>query len=185
MTIDTNNPPHGETQIFFHIKWVGKVSLMVGAAAFMTLLLVLAYITDKSGTSYWEVVKSRSMTRQSLGPAMLVAGLSLVAVTALMTWLISLYASFRVAGPLYRFSRNLELLIENGAATLVPIRRQDQLQQEGEQLQLSVKRLQIHDAAIGAVAGNVQSLLEEGGVPQGSVKKAIAKLQELDSHVQL
>jgi hypothetical protein len=59
---------------------------------------------------------------------MLIGGALIVLVAGLITWIITLYSSARVAGPLYRFSRNIELEIEHGPVETTRIRKGDSFQ---------------------------------------------------------
>jgi len=182
-SVQRQNEPH---PVLFHLNLVGKVALLVGAVACAGLVLVLLFITDKSGACYGEIFRSNSLTRQSLGPAMLVAGLGLVAFSGAMTWLVSLYSSFRIAGPLFRFARNLELMIENGPSSPVPIRTKDRLQREGRQLERSTDRLQAHYGAVREAADHAVALLESSdGRAAEYLPQTLAKLKELDRHVVL
>lgn len=181
-----NHQHSEEPQIFFHLKLVAKITLLVGAAACAGLILTLMSISQQSGSSYAETIRSFSLTREHLGIALLVAGLFLVAFAAVITWLITLYSSFRIAGPLFRFSRNLEMSITQGPKTLVPIRKRDSLQKEHGQLALSVHSLQAQYGALREAAGRAVASLESGD-KQGYAEaaSAIAKLKELDSRVRL
>src|SRR4030065_873565 len=110
-----NHQHNDEPQIFFHLKLVAKITLLVGAAACAGLILTLMSISHQSGSSYAETIRSFSLTREHLGTRLLVAGLFLVAFAAVITWLIALYSSFRIAGPLYRSACNLEIFLAQGA----------------------------------------------------------------------
>ncbi len=184
--IAVNYRINAEPQIFFHLKLVGKITLLVGAAACGGLLLMLMSISHQSGSSYAETIHSFSLTREHLGAALLVAGFFLVAFAAVIAWLITLYSSFRIAGPLFRFSRNLEMSIAPGPTTLVPIRKGDSLQEEYGHLEQSIHTLQAHYGALREAAGRAAAILESGdkhSYPEAV--SAIAKLKELDSHVRL
>lgn len=169
-------------RLFHYLKTIGIVALAAGGLSFATLILVLLFIGDNAGSSYWDVVRTGNITRQSLGSAMLLAGLFLVSATAAITWLVSLYASFRIAGPLFRFSRNLEKLISSGAATPTPIRKEDLLQEETRRFARSVEQLQGHYREIGAAADHALAQIDSGG--HGLVQ-SLAKLRELDRRVRL
>lgn len=172
----------GTSRLNYHLKITGTVALVVGGLSFATLLLLLAFISDNAGTTYWDVVRSGSVTHQFLGPGMVLAGLFLVGTTAAITWLISLYASFRIAGPLFRISRNIEVLIESGTATPTPIRKKDQLQKEMQQLVQSVEALQSHYLEIDAATDDALALIDSG---QHNLAPAIEKLRGLERRVQL
>lgn len=179
-----HTPPtqHDKCRLLYYLKIIGIVALVAGGLSLATLLLVLIFINDNTGASYLDFVRSGSITRQSLGPAMLLAGLFLVSVTAAITWLISLYASFRIAGPLFRFSRNMEILIKSGAVTPTPIRKEDQLQEEARQFARSVELLQGHYREMGAAADHALTLIDSGG---HGIGQPLAKLRELDHRVRL
>ena len=181
-----NRQHNDEPQIFFHLKLVAKITLLVGAAACAGLILTLMSISHQSGSSYAETIRSFSLTREHLGTALLVAGLFLVAFAAVITWLIALYSSFRIAGPLYRSACNLEIFIAQGPTTLVPIRKGDSLQKEYGHLKQSVHSLQAHYDALREAGSRAAAILESGDTRRyPEAASAIAKLKELDSHVRL
>jgi hypothetical protein len=178
-----NNQIQGTScRFFYYLKIIGIVAFVVGILSFATLLLLLAFISENSGSAYWDIVKSGSITRQSLGPGMLLAGLFLVSAAAAITWLISLYASFRIAGPLFRFSRNMEMLIESGAVTPLSIRKEDQLQAEAQQFAQSVESLQGHYQEIGAATDYALAQIDTGGQ---DLTQSLAKLREMDRRAHL
>ena len=87
---------------------------------------MVVLLAGSPGVSYLQNVQSLAMTHRQLPMVMLAGGLTLAAGTGLTTWLITLYSSFRVAGPLYRFSRNLELGIETGRVPRIRIRGREE-----------------------------------------------------------
>lgn len=177
-----NSAQSGQASLQFHLKLVGKVALIVGAVSFGALLAVLLLISDSSGDAYWQVVKSRSITRESLGPGMVLAGCFLVGAAALVTWVASLYASFRVAGPLFRFSRNMEKLIEGGPTNIIPIRQKDELQGEAKQLQDAADRLRSHYREVSTATERAIAAIDSGSAGR-DLAQSLATLQELDRHV--
>ncbi|MEW5943233.1 MAG: hypothetical protein AB1710_05175 [Pseudomonadota bacterium] len=179
-----NNIQVGSPHPLFHLKLVGKVAFFAGILSFAALFGVLVFVSDNSGDAYWQVVKAHSITHHALGPSMLLAGFFLVGATGVISWLVSLYASFRIAGPLFRFSRNMEKLIGKGPDELVPIRGRDQLQQEARQLEQSVERLRRHYREMETAADSALALISSGAEAE-SLAQAIAKLRDADSHVRL
>lgn len=176
------HPQSGGGRFFYHLKIIGGVALVIGSLSFATLMLLLTSISSSTGGTYWNIVQSGSVTHQSLGPGMALAGLFLVGAAAVITWLISLYASFRIAGPLFRISRNLEILTESGAATLTSIRRKDRLQTEMQQLMQSARLLQDHYRELEAATDNALALIDSGGHDLG---QSFARLRELERRVRL
>lgn len=142
----TGAPPRGEEtpEILFHLRWVAKIALSAGAVAAAGLAVMLYFLTDTTGATYGDLIKSHSATQHHLGPALLIGGCFLLAFTAILTWLITLYSSFRIAGPLFRLSRNLEASISRGPGSPVPIRESDRLHQEAALLEDSLGVLTSH-----------------------------------------
>lgn len=167
------------SSIAYHVRLVGKLGLSVGIAAAAVLLLTLTLITHSTGEDYGHIVRAHALTRQYLGPAMLVAGLALLAIIGIVTWAIALYSSFRIAGPLYRFSRNLELATAIGPIVPVTIRKDDILQKEAQEIEEALAAVRSHLAAIREAADDVEkALLANDAV---AYEQALARLKELES----
>lgn len=170
-----------KTHFLLRLRLVSRIALIVGGLACLSMVLVLTFITDKSGVNYDTIIRSYNLSRQHLGPTLLVAGLFLVSFSGVITFLISLYTGFYIAGPLYRFTRNLEIVIEQGPVAPIPTREQDQLKQEERQLRLSIIKLQNHYAALRAATDTALSQL----AAQQDPTAAIAQLKELDRATRL
>ncbi len=170
------------SSIAYHVRLVGKLGLSVGVAATAVLLLTLTLITHDGGESYGQIVQAHALTRQYLGPAMVVAGLVLLAIIGVITWLIALYSSFRIAGPLYRFSRNLELATAIGPVVPIKIRKDDALQQEAQAVDEALTAVRAHLAALRVEAEALESaLLADDSV---LYEEALARLKERERRAQ-
>ena len=169
------------------VKLVAKVGLSVAAAAGIGLLLVLALVSDGTGTSYRGIVGAYGLARQSLGPAMLVFGLTMVGFAGITTWLFSLYASFRIAGPLYRISRDLELQIEHGPIAPTPIRKTDRLQREWEEFDASVAALRAQHEELKQALSEVDKALRASKLTANAAAlvPAVARLKRAEQHARL
>ncbi|MBI3222908.1 MAG: hypothetical protein HYZ46_07565 [Nitrosomonadales bacterium] len=170
-----------QSHFLLRLHLVAKISLIVGGVACLSMVLALTFITDKSGVSYDTIIRSYSLSRQHLGPALLVEGLCLVAFAGVFTWLVALYAGFYIAGPLYRFSRNLEDFIKQGPVTPKPTRQKDKLKHEEQQILRSVVKLQNHYGAMRAAAETALAQIDA----QQNPAAAIAQLKELDRAARL
>lgn len=165
------------------MRWIGRVALAVGILAIVALLVVLNVLTDDSGKTYSDLVRSRSITDFYLRPTLVIGGCLLIGVSAFLTWLVALFASFRIAGPLFRFTRNFEMLRKGSVRGPIPIRRSDLLQNEAAQLAAAHARLAEHRAewrlkiaqALAAARGNSGDL--------ASLRAQVAELQAIADRV--
>lgn len=160
-------------------RFAAKIALIVGVVSCLGAALVLIFITGEPEGSYGAASRHYSQSLQHLTPTLLAAWLILMLFFGIVTWLISLYTSHYIAGPLYRFMRNMETFIEQGLVTPVPTRNADQLKQEEQQIRRSVAKLQQHYGEIRAVT--------EGALSQHGLQLAdsISKLKELDREAHL
>ena len=175
--------PHlaDKTHFLLRLRLVSRIALIVGGLACLGMVLVLTFITDKSGVTYETIIRSHSLSRQNLGPALLVVGLFLVAFSGVITYLISLYTGFYIAGPLFRFARNLEIFIAEGQVDPIPTRENDQLKQEEQQIKRSITKLQHHYGELRAATDAALIQLAS----QQNPSAAIAHLKELERAARL
>lgn len=111
------------------LRAIAKVAISVSLLSALILFTALYFLLiDQSEKSYLEAIASLTRSQQQLAMAMFVAGAMILLLAGFITWLITLYFSHRIAGPIYRFSRNLELQIEKGPVATIAIRKEDSLQ---------------------------------------------------------
>lgn len=164
---------------------MAKIGLSVGVAACAGLSVVLVLLSQDGGESYIGVIGAYGQAQQSLGPAMLVFGLAMAGFAGITTWLFSLYASFRIAGPMYRISRDLEIQIERGPVALTSIRKTDKLQREWKEFDAGVAALRAHCAELKQALSEAETALHAGGAHAAAFGAAIARLKETEQHVWL
>lgn len=182
----TPNKNKVELPIFFHLKWLAKIALSVAALAGIGLFLALFLITDGKGTEYGRLILNDNLTRQNLGPAILVFALAMVLIASIITWLISLYSSFRIAGPLFRFSQNLKNAIEHPSSVPMAIRQTDLLQREWTEFEASLATLGEHYHRLREALDQARQTLPEDGEPDlTALRQAVTRLRETERLVQL
>lgn len=170
-----------KSHLLLRLHLVAKIALIVGGVSFLAMVLALSFVTDKSGVGYGTIIRSFSMSRQHLTMALLIEGLCLVSFAGVFTWLVSLYAGFYIAGPLYRFARNIEDFIEQGPVTPVPTRQKDKLKYEEQQILRSIAKLQSHFGAMREAAETALAQIDA----QQNPAAAIAQLKKLDRAARL
>jgi exonuclease VII small subunit len=166
---------------------VANIGLSVALASALGLLLLLKLFSDGTASSYGQIVDVLGSTRHNLGPAIAVLGLVLVGFAGIVVWLFSLYASFRVAGPLYRMARDLEIQIEHGLATPVPIRATDQLQGEFKAFEACVVALQAQHEALKQASNELEDAIRIYTETQdlAALTAAFARLRQIEQRVRL
>ena len=117
------------------LRLTARVAVGVSLAGTIALLVTLyLLLREQSTENYFQIIQSLTRSQDHLAFAMLTAGTLIILVAALVTWIITLYSSHRVAGPLYRFSKNLEMEIERGPVATTALRKDDDFQELSKKL---------------------------------------------------
>lgn len=158
------------------LRLIGRISLWFAGAA-LAALIALVGLAEPASSDYFETISQLSAARQKLPMLMAVGGLLLAIGTALTTWLIALYSSFRVAGPLHRFCIDLEQGIRTGEVPHIRIRRADDLHDEARHLEESVAALYTHYNELDQALDEAMRCLRHDGIDAG--EDALARVRRI------
>lgn len=126
------------------LRVIGKISLLLAALTTLALAAFSGLLKEIPDGDYSTTVGTLALLKGQLDQFMVFGALGLVTLTAITTWVMALYSSFRVAGPLFRLARNLERLTECRNNELLPLRAGDRLQLEAAELKASQHALIDH-----------------------------------------
>ncbi|HIJ84999.1 MAG TPA: hypothetical protein HPQ00_12460, partial [Magnetococcales bacterium] len=127
-----------------HLHLVAKLSLWTGLSSGIVFAAVLFYLDIGQGNDYASLFHSLVMTRHHLKPVLLISGALLLASTGVVTWMIAIYSTYRVAGPLHQFTQTLKRQIEDGPCSVGHLRGTGDLESERLRLAGAANRLQYH-----------------------------------------
>ncbi len=163
--------------------WVGLLSLVIVSAV---ILMILPAIPDDYAKfiQYMTKVQYNLPLMISLSAALLISG------AGFTVWIICLYSSFRIAGPMYRFARNLEKQIADGPTEMLQIRNDDQLQGESQLFNQATEHLKDFYAQIKqssqAMRDKIKNeMLLNKAELDNSLKNDVALIQKQMHSVQL
>lgn len=159
--MDVNNNTNNFSGVrSLQLKLISQLALGSTLVVAIALAVVLLFLSDESGMDYTHLLQSHRVTQQHLISGLIIGGLFLTLCIGLISWLLMLYGSFRVAGPLYRIRRNLEQ-----AASLErprAIRRRDCFQDVSSQLGQAVGSLHDHYADMGSQLDQFEAAMASG-----------------------
>ena len=170
--VENNDVCATERETLKRFKQLAWIALLTGLAAAIVLGGLIHFLSAENGTSYAEMIKVHWLTRSHLVPALWIAGLFLFSLAALITGGIALYSSFRVAGPLYRFARNLTVSEKH---SIIGIREGDCLQDVSRQLQDSIHTLDVHKQAIRELTEKAEECLQSSNENAAAEYAALIK----------
>lgn len=172
--MSTKNVKKQRLLLSHHLKLVAKLTLYTSLVAAVVLLFVLFMIKGPEAGSYADLIRSYTITRQNLWLILLLSGLAMLVLIGGITWLVCLYSSSLVAGPVYRFARNLEAATK--AEPVLKIRSGDALQEVSDQLISCVDNLNKHYSELDGLVDQALAALEKD--EDGEFKNAIKALEE-------
>jgi len=164
-----------------HVKLISKVAIFTSLCASVVLLTLLFVISEEGQGNYLQIIQAHTITRQQLSSSMLVAVLLLLAIIGISVWLISLFSSFRIAGPLYRLTQNLQAALS--FSNQQDIRHDDALQDIAREVRDSAEHLKQHYQLLDELIKKIDSSLENQNIDVANV--ALLRLKEIESSVQL
>ena len=168
------------------LRVTAKVAISVSLLSALILLMVLYFVLiDHSEKNYLEAIASLTRSQQQLAVAMFVAGALILILAGIITWLVTLYFSHRIAGPIYRLTKNLELEIEKGPVSTIAIRKEDSLQALSTKLETAARGLSRYYDSQKEIVDQIYRLVDgEYEVDGKEFSKRIDKLQETVSSQQ-
>ncbi len=164
-------------------KIISRITLATMLAAGLVLLVAVLLFEDEQGLDYLSLVQSYTVTEKNLDAMLIMAGLFLLFCVGTASWVLTLYASFRIAGPLFRMARNLELA--SSRRDLPGIRKRDCLQDVSQQLQTAVNMLHDHYACIGTQLDHLEQELLKESKDKNAIRSYINALKDDARHVRL
>jgi len=170
---------------YFFLDVIVKISLAIFLVATLTLIFVMLFVFASYDGSYEDFIRSQLITQKNIQLAMLMSGLFLIMVTTLITWLIGLYASFKVAGPLFRFSENISRLMEKKDGR--NIRKDDCFQELSVSMLKAIDKMDSHKQELKLNIDRYSKLMagSNGENKKDELLKSLCCLKDVESRIKL
>ena len=156
--------------LFAQLLRVSKIAFWVGLLGIITVSLMIMMILPAIPEDYSDFIQYMARVQHDLPVMLELSALILISGAAFTIWIICLYSSFRIAGPLYRFARNLEDQTVHGPTEILQIRNEDRLQGE----------CQLFNLTIASLIEFYTELKQSNKHIQGEIKKQIELNNEVD-----
>ncbi len=164
---------------------VTKVSISVSIITFVILIIMISIIMPDNIDSYNNFIQSQAITHQTMPYAISIAGLLLILLCSLISGFISLYSSFRIAGPLYRFSQNLRYSLNSNK--MIALRSDDCLQDLSKSIIHAAKQSERHKNKILLQIEQCQKIMQQDESENKSnrLNKALQQLKNIERQAKL
>jgi len=155
---------------------VAKISLSTSIFTFTILMVMISFAWVDHGGGYGDFIESQLISHKNIQYSIIIAGLLLVLMSALISWFVSLYGSFRIAGPLYRFAQNMSHC--HNPDTMLSLRSDDCLQELSNKIIHTAKQVENHKQEIVKLINSYQQFADSPDTLNNS-KKLFDILQQI------
>lgn len=157
-------------------KIIARIAMVATLAAVVILVSAVLFFAGEKGLDYFSLLQFRAITQDNLPELLTISGLFLVVCIGAVSWVLALYGSFRVAGPLYRLARNLEQASES--SDILGVRKGDCFQDISRQLCQAVEKVHEHYASLGQQFNDIENMFEAGWRTPEELEPMITKIKE-------
>jgi len=164
-------------------KIITRIALSATLAGGLLLLVAVLFFKNGQGLNYLHLMQSYTVTQKNLDSMLWIAGLFFIFCVGAASWCLALYFSFRMAGPLFRMARNLE--VASSTRHFPDIRKRDCLQKLSQQLKASVSELHDHYAGITSQLDQLEHEFSKATPDSESIESSINSLKGQMHHVRL
>ncbi len=149
---------------------------IIAMAAASTLLYFLS--GDTVTASYRSSHLVLEKTSDAIIGKLVITNLAVLVAFVIVTVFVTLYVSFKIGGPLYRFSQDLEYIAQGNLKKRIRLRKADQLQKFAGDINNMVENIEIRIREIQFQIDGLSEAVEGEDFDRGAVAEKAAALYE-------
>ncbi|MBA4369150.1 MAG: hypothetical protein C0403_16095 [Desulfobacterium sp.] len=127
----------------FQIKFIVKFCLIVLAGVILSTALLFFFSQDTLTSSFDHSKLVIRKTGSAILPAVIYTNLITLGVVCIITILVTLYISHKIAGPIFRFEKEIKAIAQGDLCKKIVLRKQDQVKEMADSINQMVNSL--HD----------------------------------------
>ncbi len=127
----------------FQIKFIVKFCLIVLAGVILSTALLFLFSQDTLTSSFDDSKLVIRKTGSAILPAVVYTNLITLGVVCIVTIFVTLYISHKIAGPMFRFEKEIKTIGQGNLCKKIVLRKQDQVKEMADSLNHMVHSL--HD----------------------------------------
>lgn len=162
------------------LRVTARVGLGISVVSTLALIVTLFLLFHgQQQENYLLIVQSLTQSQDRLLPVMFIGGAMILVLAGLIIWFVLLYSSARIAGPLYRFKKNIELEINQGPVPTIKLRKGDYLQELSAKLSGTAQGLmKYYDSQLAVVDALEQHLRGDNANDSESYQQLLSQLNQ-------
>jgi methyl-accepting chemotaxis protein len=168
----------------FIIKFLLKFTCSVIAGLFIILLSIFLVIPNKNVLHYYEAISAFININKTLFNTFLIAGAIELVFIIIVVHIVSIFASHKFAGPLYRLEKIIEDISDGKLKQTVRFRKYDPLREVEDACNNSINELTGNIKAISKAFEEMNKSKEELDGTEGSISKFKERISALETEIE-
>ena len=184
-----NRHPHRRKQYFvkkdFQFRFILKFCLIVLAGVIISTLLLFLFSQGTLTSSFHQSRVTIKSTALAILPAAIYTNLITLGLITLATIVVTLFISHRIAGPMFRFEKELKAIGEGDLTKDIRLRKEDQITEMAASLNKAVASL--HEKVLDIKKG-VEQIIESASrqkAPEGLIEELTHLHQRIESNFKI
>ena len=169
----------------FQIRFIIKFCLIVLAGVILSTALLFFF---SQGTLTSSFDDSRLVIRKTgiaILPAVIYTNLITLGVVSLIMIFVTLYISHKIAGPMFRFEKEIQIIAQGDLSNMIVLRKKDQVKEMADSLDQMRKSLHQKISEIHGEVTNLESIIQHHPVPDQVLEKIQALKQTIETNFKL
>lgn len=149
----------------FQIQFIIKFCLIVLAGVILSTALLFFF---SQGTLTSSFDHSRLVIRKTgiaILPAVIYTNLITLGVVSVIMIFVTLYISHKIAGPMFRFEKEIQIIAQGDLSSVIALRKKDQVKEMADSLNQMTRSLNRKISDIRLEIINLESIIQEHPVP--------------------
>lgn len=169
----------------FQIRFIIKFCLIVLAGVILSTALLFFF---SQGTLTSSFDDSRLVIRKTgiaILPAVIYTNLITLGVVSLIVIFVTLYISHKIAGPMFRFEKEIQIIAQGNLSSMIVLRKKDQVKEMADSLNQMTKSLNKKISEIHREVNNLESIIHHHPVPDQVLGGLQALKQKIETNFKL
>ncbi|MFH2092689.1 MAG: methyl-accepting chemotaxis protein [Pseudomonadota bacterium] len=178
----TKTTPYKRSQYFvkkqFQVSFILKFCLILLAGILLSTTLLFVFSQDTLTSSYTNSRLEIQSTGDAILPAVILTNLVTSGLISFFAIVVLLYISHKIAGPLFRFEKDIKRAASGDLTVQINLRKKDQLQSMAVVLNQMIQSMYTKVAYIDGKLAKIQSLEAEGKSVENEISRLRTQIQE-------
>jgi methyl-accepting chemotaxis protein len=161
----------------FQIRFIIKFCLIVLAGVILSTALLFFFSQETLTSSFDDSRLVIRKTGTAILPAVIYTNLITLGVVSVIMIFVTLYISHKIAGPMFRFEKEIQSIAQGDLSKVISLRKEDQVKEMADSLNQMTRSLNHKIADIRLEITNLEAIIREQPVPD-SISAGIQALKQ-------